>query len=301
MKRSWATLGIIAAAAGLIGARGARDPQRDPLSASTPVASRSAALPAQSAETRLGGSGILRAEIELRTIAPFAGTVKEIFYAEGDTVAAGVIVAVIESKELLARLKKSEADVTEAEASLRGTDERLSDAEKRLAEKRGFFRKDLIARRDVEEAQTAVETLRAEKDLAQAQLRRHEAALAHARYQVSLARIAAPVSGIVTRTFARPGEYVGVAGALLTIANTDALRVSLELPEMLAVRLEREMKAEISSKTHPARVFSGTIVEIAHPSPAVATRAVEVRVGNRDRLLKPGMEVTVSFPLGDAR
>jgi hypothetical protein len=75
----------------------------------------------------------------------------------------------------------------------------------------------------------------------------------------------------------------------------------VELPEMLAARLQREMKAEISSKAHPARVFSGTIVEIAHPGPAAATRAVEVRVGNRDRLLSPGMEVTVSFPPGDAR
>jgi RND family efflux transporter MFP subunit len=162
-----------------------------------------------------------------------------------------------------------------------------------------LYRKDLIARREVAEVETLVQMTRLEKDLARSQLEQRRAAIAQVRYLLSLTRIPAPLSGIVTRTLVRLDERVPAAAPLVTIAAIAALNVAVELSALEIDRLPPITRAEIVVDALPTRRFSGSILRITDGGSSGTKRTVEVRVANQDGLLKPGMEALVSLPVND--
>jgi RND family efflux transporter MFP subunit len=278
-----------------------REPSPPPPHAARALAAAAVKATLAADDERLAASGTLRSEEEVRVITPFPGTVKELFFAEGDLVRAGITVATIDSPDLLAQVNSAQEAVEKAQIAQRAAEERLANAEKQLAEKTEFYRRDLIARREVEEAERVAATLRAEKELARAQLSQADAALRQAHFQLRRTRIDAPASGVVTRVFARPGEYAGTAGTLLTIGRLETLLVSLDLAETEAARLQPLMTARIVSISVPKRIFRGAVTGIAPSRTGTARKAVDVRVENPGGALKPGMKVEVSFTIGDGR
>jgi RND family efflux transporter MFP subunit len=161
---------------------------------------------------------------------------------------------------------------------------------------RELHQKDLIARRDVIEAETVVETARAEKDVAQSQVEQREAAVAQVRYLVALTRVSAPLSGVVTRRLVKEGDRVPAAAPLVTIANVATLSVASELPAQDSDRLSPGTAVQILPDGMPARPFSGILTQVRPAGSSPTTRTAEIRVANQDGVLKPGLKVSVWVP-----
>ena len=167
------------------------------------------------------------------------------------------------------------------------------------------------ARREAEAVLETLESPRPE-DLAIAQARRAsaEAALAKARADAALSRIAAPIAGTILRIYARPGDQLGADG-LLDLADLDALDVVADVYETDIPRLRLGAAAEIIVPGTATR-FAATIREIGwqvrrttqsgtDPVAATDARTVEVRLtlsedGRRALMRRVNMQVQVAIP-----
>lgn len=237
---------------------------------------------------------------ETEIISQLPGIVKEIRYKAGDTVKAGAVVATIQSKELMERLRANEAAVKEAEDDLREKEKGIGSAEKELAHARELVQRDLIARRAVDDAEAAANLARAEKEVAEAQLAQRKSMLAQARYLLNLTRLVAPFGGVVTRRWVEPGGSVSPSMAILSIADSDTMRVAVRLTAKDAALVHPGMAVRLRMAAFPGREFAGKLVQISTSSEATDKAATaEIHLPNPDGLLKPGMKAVLSLAVDE--
>jgi len=231
-------------------------------------------------------------------VSPIAGQVQEIRYKVGDLVAEGQVVAVVRSKRLLQRVETEELSVKAAQAILSERERQLSNTEEQLERARQFRKQDFISARELQQAETAAKTARAQHELAQAQLSQREAALAQSRYLLTLGRLVAPFNGVVARAGLEPGATVSSSTPILTLAGLDPLKVAFDLTEKDASLVRKGMVARIRIDDFADRLFEGKVAGMdstAEPNP---NPKAEIQLPNRNRLLKPGMMARVSVVLG---
>jgi len=250
----------------------------------------------------LTAGGKLEPIKELKAIATVPGVVKEIRFLAGDKVAAGAVVAVIEAQDFGERLAVREAAVKEAEARRKSSESRLAAAEKQLADRRDLYGKNFIARREVELAEAAVNTARAQKEALQAQLAQRISMLEQTRHVLGLARITAPVGGIVTRRWAEPGALVTEAAPILSVAQVETLRMIVNLKSRDAEKLRPGTAAKVKVDVPPERDFRGLVTEIHETANFTGDElSVEIEIANPAGVLKFGMPASVSFLVGERR
>ena len=103
--------------------------------------------------------------------------------------------------------------------------QQAAEADKQFSRYQELYRQDLIARRDVEQAEIQAATARAQLDLLRAQIAQQEAMLTQARKLQQFGRVVAPISGLVTGALSA-GTPVNEARAILTIAQIDHLKLA---------------------------------------------------------------------------
>jgi membrane fusion protein, multidrug efflux system len=247
-----------------------------------------------------------RAELEpvreIKINATVPGVIKEIRYAAGARVSAGAVVAVLESNDLSERLRAEESAVQEAEVNVNNSQNQLAAAETQVANLRDLFRRDLIARRDADRAEAAVETNRVQLEVARAQFAQRTAALAQTRHVLSLATITAPRAGIVTRQWVEPGAAVSEGAPVLSMARADTLRILVNLKIKDAQTLHPGISAQVKVNAFPQRVFRGKVTQVQEVANFAGDElSVEVEIPNRDGALKFGMPAKLMFSIGEQR
>jgi RND family efflux transporter MFP subunit len=117
----------------------------------------------------------------------------------------------------------------------------------------------------------------------------------------SFKRIVAPFTGVVTQRNVDVGDLIdagsGASRALFAMAQSDPLRVYVQLPQAYAQNVKPGMDVVVTQAELPGQQFHGSI---AHISGAidVPTRSlqIEVRLPNPDSKLRPGAYVQVALP-----
>jgi len=169
-------------------------------------------------------SGVLTAVNEVHAVTQLAGRVIELRFKVGDSVRAGAVVATIHASAIAERQSELEAALQAARTDLHENESQLVSAEKFAAQRRELFKQDLIARRDMEQALAALQTVRAEAELARAHLAQQEAMLAQALKIQSLSQITAPSAGVVSHRWATPGAVIAESSPVLSIANGNLMK-----------------------------------------------------------------------------
>jgi RND family efflux transporter MFP subunit len=239
---------------------------------------------------------------EIRVNSTISGIIKEVRFAAGDKVAAGAVIAVIEATDLTERLATQDAAIKEAEAQTKQTEIQLAAAQKQLSATRDLFEKNFIARREVELAEAAVATTRAQKEAADARLAQQISVSAQTRQVLTLARITAPVAGLVSRRWVEPGARVSEAGPLLSISQADSLKILAHVKSVDTENIRMGSAIQIMVEALPDKVFRGKVMgiqELANFSGDESS--VEIEVANKTGALKIGMTATVSFPIVQRR
>jgi RND family efflux transporter MFP subunit len=247
-------------------------------------------------------AGELRPVKEAEIVSKFSGKVTELRVKPGDFVTAGSVVAVVRSEDLEQRVARIEASVAKAAQDLRDIKNELAQAEQRLAHNREIFARELIARRDVEQTQTMVETVRAQAELAAAHLAQQRSMLMQVRGLQDLTRLTAPISGTVSRVRIKKGDSVSEAGAVLTLASLNSLKLTVSLNHIGAAGLRPKSKVLISNISNPnSRDLSaeGEIVRIGpDKSGSAETSEIDIHVDNPNKYFRPGMLVEATIDLG---
>lgn len=156
-----------------------------------------------------------------------SGFLRSIHFKEGSFVRKGELLYVIEPQPYEAQTARSTAAVRQAEAEMIAARQNY-DRVKPLAETSAASKSDL------DQAVARLSAARASLNAAQASLDAAQASLDYTRIEQGYTRISSPLNGIIGRTLARVGDYVG-EGSQYTVLNTvsqvDSIRVLFYIPE----------------------------------------------------------------------
>ena len=140
------------------------------------------------------------------------------------------------------------ARIDEAEAEIRFY-------EREVQRSRGLVTRRAASDVELETNQRGLATARARQRAANASLRRFDALVAKTR-------ITSPINGVVIARSAHPGEAVGAATRLVTIADLSRVRVEAEVDEVDFGGIVLGANATITAEGFPGHVWRGKVEEI---------------------------------------
>jgi RND family efflux transporter MFP subunit len=237
-------------------------------------------------------TGTLEIVKSANVVSRIAGQISEVRSKAGDVVSGGQVLATVRSIELLQRLEKTSAALEAAKMDLQEKEAQLATAEKEFTQALSLHNRDLIAGKDLTEAEAATTAARARQALAQTIVKERQAMLDQTRYLLTFSKLLAPSSGVVVSRLVESGAYVQASTPAFIVGLLDPLKVEINISEGDADFVREAMTAEIRVDSLPDRVFEGKVAfdpRLTTTQPAVA----EIRLPNPDRVLKPGMGVRI--------
>lgn len=109
-------------------------------------------------------------------------------------------------------------------------------------------------------------------------------------------RIDAPIAGIIGRVMVSPGQPVTPDTALMEIYDLSVVEAAAAVPEHLAGKLKKGLKARIRVPGFPDRVFETELNHIgANADAASGTLEAAFHVENEGEVLRPGMRAEFSI------
>ena len=241
------------------------------------------------------GRGQLQAVEVVDVVSPVAGQLSKFRLKVGDKVAKGQILATVRSRELLQRMEKIAAALEAATADLRQKESQLAEAEKALERANELHSRDLIAGRDLKEAEATRDTARAQQARTHAQVAEQQAALEQTRYLLTASKLVAPLNGVVTRILPESGADVQTSTPIFSVSALEPLKVMIEIPETDLDFVRDGVAAQVRADALPDRVFEGQVTLLQSKLEKSQRVFVEVQLSNRDRLLVPGMKAEVTL------
>ena len=241
------------------------------------------------------------------------GTVETVRNDLGDPVRKAQVLVDLVQDEFLQRKEQARAELDQVSARLGippGTEgaeiEKTSLVRKALAEfdnarkdlerRKDLAGKNLIAMKDVDDAdarflvaEANVRAAREEANNLLATLRGKRASLAIAEKKLRDTRVKSPIDGFIESRMVSTGEYVKVGTPLFRIVDDRTIRLLGEVPEFYAESLATGLPVELSVDGRPGKTYRGTLKRIS-PASNAANRAIQVEGGfpNAARELKSG-------------
>jgi RND family efflux transporter MFP subunit len=232
--------------------------------------------------------GTLQGYVQSPIAARASGYLKRWHKDIGSRVQQGELLAEIETPEIDQQLSQARAARQQASSSLdlaHSTFERWEALRKR----------DAVSQQEVEERRSADAQARANLAAADANVER-------LKQMENFKRVLAPFAGVITRRNVDTGDLIDAGGgagrALFVLAQTDPLRVYINVPQAYAQLVKRGQQVAVTQAELRGESFKGEIVRTAASIDAVTrTMQVEINLPNKDGTLLPGAFVQVSLPL----
>lgn len=227
--------------------------------------------------------GLVEAVHQSTLSAQTSGQVQELLVDVDDYVEAGAIILRLKDTEQKAR-------VSQAKASLQAANARRQAAQKEFSRVQGIFARKLVSKSEMDQATSALQTTTADQKSAQAALRQAEEQLAYTQ-------VRAPFTGIVTQRHIEAGETAQPGQPLISGLSLDQLRVNVDVPQSLVVRVREQGAARVLIPTGDwVAVDKLTIFPYADPASGTFKVRVVLPAGIKD--IFPGMLLKVAFTTG---
>jgi RND family efflux transporter MFP subunit len=202
----------------------------------------------------------------------------------------------VKQGQLLADLDTPEIDqeLAQAVAQRDQTSSSLGLAKSSLERWQQLRQRDAVSQQELDERQSTYNQDVANLAAADANVRR-------LRQLESFKRIVAPFAGVVTQRNVDVGDLIdagsGASRALFALAQSDPLRVYVQLPQAYAQNVSVGQHVVVTQAELPGQPFHGTLTHISGAID-VPTRSlqVEVTLPNPDGRLRPGAYVQVALP-----
>ena len=182
----------------------------------------------------------------------------------GDVLTAGQVVAKLDTPIQQNSLRAAEGNLSSLEAQLR-------EASITLWRQQELLKDGWTSRAKFDEAQHKLQTIQAQVDAAQAQVR-------IAEEQLSYTVLSADAPGAVTAKGAEPGEVVHAGQMIVELARQGGRDAVFDVPEQLIRTGPRDPVVEIALTNDPTVRATGRVREVA-PQADATTRTFQVKVG----------------------
>jgi RND family efflux transporter MFP subunit len=262
-------------------------------------------------DTSLQLPGNIQAVTEAPILARADGYIKQRLVDIGDRVHIGQTLAIIEAPELDEQVRQAQANVRQAHAAVDQANANLQQgrADLELARITAVRWANLVKdgsvsvqENDQYQAQyqsriASVHALEQAVAGAQGGVTAADANLARLENMKSYRVVTAPFDGVITLRNVDTGALVNNGSTLLfRIAQTEALRIYLNVPQTNANSVHRGDAASLTVSSLPGNTFTGVVDRTANAlDPASRTLLVEVHVPNPKSVLLPGMYAQVEL------
>jgi RND family efflux transporter MFP subunit len=243
------------------------------------------------------------------------GYIEKRFVDIGTHVKAGQLLAIISTPEIDQQLNQARADVVQAQAMILQTKAALQQAQANLDIARitrdryaPLISRHAVTQQSLDEANEALNARTADVAAANANIAVSEASLKSRQANVArlvqlqgFERVVAPFEGVVTARNVEQGDLVndgsgGGARSLFDVAQSDVLRVQVEVPQSSALSIQDGQQATVTVSERPGRQYVAKVTRSAQSVDLAArTMLTEVQVDNHDGSLVPGMYGQIKF------
>ena len=232
--------------------------------------------------------GTLQGFVQAPIAARASGYLKKWHKDIGSRVQAGELLAEIETPEIEQQLSQALAARQQAASS-------LDLARSSLERWEALRRKDAVSQQEVDERRSADAQARANLAAADANVER-------LKQLEGFKRVLAPFAGVVTKRNVDVGDLIDAGGgagrALFVLAQTDPLRVYVNVPQSYAQLVKPGQQVVVTQTELRGSGFKGEIVRTAASIDATTrTMQVEINLPNKDGVLLPGAFVQVALEL----
>jgi RND family efflux transporter MFP subunit len=234
----------------------------------------------------------------------------------GDRVRAGQLLAEIASPEIDQQLRQAQADLQQSEKTLELQKATLDLARVTMGRYQAADAESAVAKELVDQSVAAVRTAQASVAAAEANVASFTANVHRVQELTSFERVVAPFAGTVIQrnvdagdlitagsptnnTTGAPTSVSGAASGLFEVAQVDALRVFVNVPQAYAPNVKAGLPVKVSVRGRLMQPVTGKVTRTANAlDPGTRTLLVEVDIANASHDLLPGMFVYVGFTIG---
>ncbi len=242
------------------------------------------------------GNGRLEAD-PIDIASKFAGRILELRADEGDRVAAGQVVAVMDTRDLAQSLQRDEAQVEqaqraveEAQATLVQTQTSAKLADQELARTEKLVKDGWATHELQDQRRQADDSAHAAQTAAEHRVAETQKALTAARHDAELVRVniadntlVAPRDGRIQYRLANLGEVLAVGGKVFTMLDTGYVYMDVYLPTLQADKVKVGADARIALDAYPDRIIPAKVSFLADQA-QFTPKMVETK-NDRDRLM----------------
>jgi membrane fusion protein (multidrug efflux system) len=175
---------------------------------------------------------------------------------------------------------------------------KLDDSEARhlLAEARAGLKEQQLQYERVRKLTKTNAASRSQLDQAESLLGIARARVAHLEARLTNYTIRAPFSGVLGLRQISVGAVVDSDTVITTLDDTATIKLDFTVPETYLGALKTASEVSAFSPTYPDRRFDGTVTVVSsRVDPDTRTLTMRARIPNPNRLLKPGMLMTVTL------
>jgi HlyD family secretion protein len=263
---------------------------------------RPAGDPAQ--QTLLNASGYVTPRRRATVAAKITGRVTGVFFDEGNRAKEGQLLATLDDSDSRRALDSAVADRDSAQAAIRDLEVQLRYAEIQLRRTAELQAAKVQSQDQLDNAQTAADSLRAKIALAKQQVAGSEARIREAQQAVDNCTIRAPFSGIIVSKDAQVGEMVSPISAgggftrtgIATIVDMNSNEVEVDVNEAYIARVEPGQRVTSTLDAYPDwQIPSHVRTVIPTADRQKATVKVRISFDKLDPRILPDMGVKVAF------
>ncbi len=264
------------------------------------------------------GSGTLEAT-EVLLSSKTAGTVVSMQVREGDLVASGQIVALIDSEkvflqkqQLLAGMQELRFNMINAKRAVQLSQDHFDNVAKKFQRIKILWQDSSATLQQFEDIETAYkaastqfENSRTAYDALTARQSQLQAQLALLSSQLADCRVVAPIVATVLETYIEKGEIARPAGPIVKLADLTRMWIKIYVTEAELGRIKIGATAEVQIASQPEKRFPGQVSWISpraeftpknvqtKEARADLVYAVKITTANPDGVLKIGMPADV--------
>jgi HlyD family secretion protein len=270
-------------------------------------------------ESTVNSSGTISPVVTVEVGSELSGLISQLNVDFNDEVTSGQVIARIDDRTILSRLRQSEADLASSNAGVVQLKASLkkSQTEAILAEREFKRTKELkdrslastseldISETNYELAKVAIETAKAAILVGEAQVEQSKSSLEQTRLDLDRTYIRSPVDGVVIDRQVDTGQTVSAslsAPTLFSIAqDLVQMQIEADVDEADIGRIAKDQPVNFTVDAFPERKFSGVVSQVrkaATVTDNVVTYKVIISVHNEQLLLLPGMTTNVDIVLG---
>jgi len=235
-----------------------------------------------------------------------SGTLGKRLVDIGDHVRAGQLLATVDVPELTQEMAQAKAALTQSQASVAEQQARVQLAKTSLQRWLQNAQSGGVSQQDVAQRQSDYQASQAAYRAAVALVQQNKANIRRIAALQSYQKILAPFSGVITARSVDPGANIVSGGSststnLFTIAQTDTLRVFINVPQANVPSIKTGLAANITLAELPGQVFAGKVTRTANAlDPASRTLLTEIDLNNRNHQLQPGLFAQAQLKLPQA-